>query len=189
MKHVLLAALIFVILFAFWGPEEQTAADQYNHEPNMNVMGVVDARKTLKKGPDYRELSVLSPVATTEKIQKVLVDDMEVLSRTAKQFRSAKKECNGNYLRLYGEGVGQFSNHIITLIHGIAVADSIQVDQIDGTNTGKAGAYTLLVPKYIASDLAPFDLTLLQSLYCIEFLEKMEDDELTNAFLVRVYVD
>ena len=120
-----------------------------------------------------------------------------------------QKGCTDKYVRMYGAGVGEASNHILTLANGLAVADSL-TQLFDEKHENKVfyssdaflkfppiykkmekgskqeARYTLLVPAYITRDLAPFTLELLQSNYCIKFLQDGGvDDVLTREFLLR----
>ena len=113
----------------------------------------------------------------------------EFAAESAPPKMQVGKGCNGKYIRLYGAGVGESSNHIFTLANGIAVADSLSEYfkygqlEYDGSNKEYA-RYTLLVPAYITKDLQPFTLKTLQELYCVQFLQDGgADDIATRDFL------
>jgi len=118
------------------------------------------------------------------------------------------KGCMGKYLRMYGAGVGESTNHLLTLANGLAVADSLaqymnfpqhgqdhssvlytsdhELHFLREKTSLKAARYTLLVPAYITKDLQPFTLKSLQELYCVEFLaDGGADDIATKEFLDR----
>ena len=92
--------------------------------------------------------------------------------KAAPKRRASRFGCEGNkYIRITEGIFGQTSNQILTIAHGLALADSLRGEG----GRGSGGSfddihYTLLVPHVIASSLAPFNITLLQSLYCIEIL-------------------
>jgi len=79
-----------------------------------------------------------------------------------KRSSSSNSNNSNSYLRMTGKQFGQTSNHLVSFIHGLGLATSLS----EASNS----TYTLLVPHYIALSLAPFNLTLLHSLYCFELL-------------------
>jgi len=147
-------------------------------------------------------------VAPESYIPKILKKWKEFAVQSAPRATIAGKGCSGKYLRLYGAGVGESSNHIFTLANALAVADSVsqyvnypqygqdhnsilytsnhELPFLKEKSSLKAARYTLLIPAYITKDLEPFTLKQLQSLYCVEFLaDGGADDKATREFLER----
>ena len=141
-------------------------------------------------------------------IPKVLKNWKDFAEQSAPRYTISGRGCSGKYLRLYGAGVGESSNHLFTLANGLAVADSMsqylnypqfgqdrnsvlytsnhELPFLKEKKSLKAARYTLLVPAYIAKDLEPFTLKQLQVLYCVEFLaDGGADDIATREFLEK----
>jgi hypothetical protein len=124
--------------------------------------------------------SGLSPLLRGSGVQRT-EEVKAVLSKFAAAALSlgpqASRDCGkGDNRKVVVRGVqyGQFSNNMISLVHGLGFTDALNRHYHE---SGEDVRYSFVVPNYMARMLHPFDLSVLRAQYCFYVRETPDADE------------
>ena len=100
-----------------------------------------------------------------------------------------KRHCGSSYLRVTGAAYGENSNMLLSIVHGIALADWVSSFNTNPSRSGSSSMYTLLLPHYVTSILFPFDLSSFTERFCVHILDRpREEDERLVSWTQRWFI-